>query len=86
MPSQHDGTDAAVVAELVALGKGREWPFTAGNAWEQEVRYWVSRRVVQTRQWQMWAGRLEGLLMRHGPELSEQRRLTSATLLQAVAA
>src|SRR6266851_5565180 len=30
VPSQHDGKDAAVVAELVALAKGRDWPFTAG--------------------------------------------------------
>jgi len=84
VPSQHDGKDAAVVAELVALGKGRDWPFTAGDAWEQELRYWVSRLVVETRQLQQWVGRLEGLLMRHWPELSEQRRLTSVTLLQAV--
>jgi len=86
VPSQHDGKDAAVVAELVALAKGRDWPFTAGDAWEQQVRYWVSRLVVETRQLQLGVGRLEGLLMRHGPELSEQRRLTSATLLQVVAA
>src|SRR5216683_2600364 len=85
VPSQHDGKDAAVVAELVALAKGREWPFTAGDAWEQELRYWVSRLVVETRQLQLGVGRLEGLLMRHWPELSEQRRLTSATLLQVVA-
>jgi transposase len=85
VPSQHDGKDAAVVAELVALAKGREWPFTAGDAWEQEVRYWVSRLVVETRQLQVWVGRLEGLLMRHWPELSQQRRLTSVTLLQVVA-
>jgi transposase len=85
VPSQHDGKDAAVVAELVALAKGREWPFTAGNAWEQELRYWVSRLVVETRQLQQEVGRLEGLLMRHWPELSVRRRLTSATLLQVVA-
>jgi transposase len=85
VPSQHDGKDAAVVAELVALGKGREWPFTAGNAWEQELRYWVSRLMVETRQLQREVGRLEGLLMRYWPELSVRRRLTSATLLQVVA-
>lgn len=85
VPSQHDGKDAAVVAELVALGKGREWPFTAGSAWEQEVRYWVSRLVVDNRQLQVWVGRLEGLLMRHWPELSQGRRLTSVVLLRVVA-
>lgn len=85
VPSQHDGKDAAVVAELVALAKGREWPFTAGNPWEQELRYWVSRLVVQARQLQTWVGRLEGLLMRHWPELSATGRLTSVTLLRVVA-
>jgi transposase len=86
VPSQHDGKDAAVVAELVGLEKGRVWPFTAGEAWEQEVRYWVARLVVETRQLQGWVGRLEGLLMRHWPELTRSvRRLTSVTLLQAVA-
>src|SRR6266851_4227018 len=80
------GTYGDPLRQLVALAKGRDWPFTAGDAWEQELRYWVSRLVVETRQLQLGVGRLEGLLMRHGPELSEQRRLTSATLLQVVAA
>ena len=26
VPSQHDGKDAAVVAELAALGKAKAWP------------------------------------------------------------
>ena len=84
VPSQHDGKDAAVIAELLALGKGRVWPFVADNPWEQELRYWVSRLVVEQRQLQVWVGRLEGLLMRHWPELSPGRRLTSVVLLQAV--
>ena len=85
VPSQHDGKDAAVVAELLALGKGRVWPFVAGQEWEQQLRYWVSRLVVENRQLQLWVGRLEGLLMRHWPELSRGRRLTSVVLLQLVA-
>jgi transposase len=85
VPSQHDGKDAAVVAELVALGKSRDWPCVAGSAWEQEVRYWVERLVVQGRQLQHWVGRLEGLLMRHWPEVRRPQRLTSAVLLRAVA-
>src|SRR5882724_114078 len=82
VPSQHDAKDAAVVAELVALGKGRDWPFTAGRVWEQEVRYWVERLAVEGRQLQCWTGRLEGLVMRYWPELSRGRRLTSGVLLR----
>jgi transposase len=86
VPSQHDGKDAGVVAELVSLRKSREWPFRAGSAWEQELSYWVEQWVVEGRQLQAWIGRLEGLLMRHWPELPrQQQRLTSAVLLRAVA-
>lgn len=86
VPSQHDGKDAAVIAELVALRKSREWPFTAGSPWEQEVRYWVERLATEGRQLQVWVGRLEGLLMRYWPELPRPRqRLTSPVLLRVVA-
>jgi transposase len=39
VPSQHDGKDAAVVAELAALGKAVSWPYRALPAWEQELSY-----------------------------------------------
>src|SRR5712692_5686036 len=41
VPSQHDGKDAAVVAELAALGKAAPWPYVAKEVWEQELVYWV---------------------------------------------
>jgi transposase len=85
VPSQHDGKDAAVVAELVALGKSRPWPCTASSPWEQEVRYWVERLAVQGRLLQQWVGRLEGLLMRHWPEVRRPQRLTSGVVLRSVA-
>ena len=31
VPSQHDGKDAAVVAELAALGKAKPWAYQAGR-------------------------------------------------------
>ncbi len=34
-PSQHDGKDAGVVAELAALGKATAWPYTVKPVWEQ---------------------------------------------------
>jgi hypothetical protein len=36
-PSQHDGKDAAVVAELAALGKATAWPYQVKEVWEQEL-------------------------------------------------
>src|ERR671923_11741 len=36
VPSQHDSKDAAVVAELAALGKAAPWPYGCRPAWEQE--------------------------------------------------
>jgi transposase len=85
VPSQHDGKDAAVVAELAALGKGRAWPFVARTDWEEELAFWVDELDVQQRQGQRWASRLEGLLARHWPEATRRLPLTSGTLLRALA-
>jgi hypothetical protein len=34
VPSQHDGKDAAVVAELAAVGKAKPWAYQAADSWE----------------------------------------------------
>jgi transposase len=85
VPSQHDGKDAALVAELAALGKGRAWPFEARTDWEEELSFWVDELEVQQRQWQRWASRLEGLLARYWPEATRRLPLASGTLLRALA-
>jgi transposase len=85
VPSQHDGKDAAVVAELAALGKGRAWPMPARTDWEEELLFWVDELVTQQRQLQRWLSRLEGLLARHWPEATRQLPLTSGALLRALA-
>ena len=41
VPSQHDGKDAAVIAELVSQGKSTLWPYTAQNDVENEMHYHV---------------------------------------------
>jgi Transposase len=46
VPSQHDGKDAAVIAELAALGKAQPWAYEAASDWEQELSYWVEWMVV----------------------------------------
>jgi len=83
-PSQHDGKDAAVVAELAALGKASVWPYSSPPLWEQELAYWVDWLEVQRQLLVVWSGRLEGLLARHWPEATRVLRLTSATLLRAL--
>ena len=84
VPSQHDGKDAAVVAELAALGKGTLWTYQPADAWEQELAYWVDWMIAQRQMLAMWQGRLEGLLGRHWPEATRVLKLTSATLLKVL--
>jgi transposase len=87
VPSQHDGKDAAVVAELAALGKSTPWPYEVPARWEQEVACCVDWLDAQQRLLTMWLGRLEALLARHWPEATRiLKKLSSATLLHALAA
>src|SRR3954447_21647132 len=76
VPSQHDGKDAAVVAELAALGKANLWPYVAADPWQQELHYWVDWLDAQQRQRVMWLGRLEALLARHWPEATSVLELS----------
>lgn len=83
--SQHDGKDAAVVAELCALGKSRPWCYQAPKEEDAEMAYWVDKLDAQQRVQNLWTGHLEALLARHWPELTRLMDLTSVTLLNAVA-
>lgn len=85
VPSQHDGKDAAVVAELAALGKASVWSYQDRPVWEQELAYWVDWLEAQRQLLVLWTGRLEGLLARHWPEATRVLKVTRATLLQALA-
>ena len=62
VPSQHDGKDAAIVAELAALGKSSPWPYEPPTEFDQELRYWVERVDIQQRIEMLWLGRLEALV------------------------
>jgi transposase len=84
VPSQHDGKDAAVVAELAAIGKSTPWPYQPAEAWEQELAYWVEWMVSHRQVLTMWQGRLEGLLARHWPEATRVLKLSSVTLLKVL--
>jgi transposase len=82
VPSQHDGKDAAVIAELAALGKAKLWAYQTADSWEEELAYWVEEMVAQRQMLMPWQGRLEGLLARHWPEASQVLKLSSGTLLR----
>src|SRR5262245_1146434 len=84
VPSQHDGKDAAVVAELAALGKAQSWAYQPTSPWEQELEYWVEWMVTHRQLLSTWQGRLEGLLARHWPEATRVLKLSSGTLLRVL--
>ena len=82
VPSQHDRKDAAVVAELAAIGKSAPWPYEAETRADQERKYQVRRMDAAQQMKQIWCGRLEGLLARHWPEVTKLLPLSSACLLK----
>jgi transposase len=82
VPSQHDGKDAAVIAELTAYGKGTPWPYRPDSENLQRVKHQVARMEAYRKQQSEWSGRLEALLARHWPEVTGLLDLGSVTLLQ----
>lgn len=84
VPSQHDGKDAAMIAELAAIGKSTPWPFEPKQEQDAEIRYWVDWMDMHQRVQVMWIGRLEALLARHWPEATGILDFTSATLLKTL--
>lgn len=81
VPSQHDGKDAAMIAELTAFGKGTAWPFVPLSDAELQMQHQVRRADAFRGQANQWLGRVEGLLAKHWPELNGLLQLGSATLL-----
>ena len=84
VPSQHDGKDAAVIAELAGLGKAQPWGYEPPSEWDQELSDWVEGMVAQRQILTHWQGRLEGLVARHWPEATRVLKLSSVTLLRAL--
>lgn len=62
VPSQHDGKDAAVIAELAAFGKSTPWPYRLASDTDAEMAYWVDWLDAQQKIQQIWTGRLSGHL------------------------
>lgn len=80
VPSQHDGKDAAVIAELVAIGKSRAWPWPAADDWEQRLALAADLGDAYQRQMIAWFNRIEAWLAAHWPEIQKDLWLTSQTL------
>lgn len=84
VPSQHDGKDAAVIAELAAFGKSASWPYRQKSEADADMAYWADWLDGQQRIQSIWTGRLESLLARHWPEATRLLDLASVTLLRAL--
>ncbi len=84
VPSQHDGKDAAVIAELAAFGKSVSWPYRRKSEADADMAYWTDGLDGQQNIQRIWTGRLESLLARHWPEATRLLDLASVTLLRAL--
>jgi transposase len=84
VPSQHDGKDGAIIAELAGRGKGRGWDYSAGEEMGQQLRYWVRKLERAKKVKQVLCGRIESLLARHWPEAGLHLKGSGATLIKAL--
>ncbi|HAC89343.1 MAG TPA: hypothetical protein DCF63_01745 [Planctomycetaceae bacterium] len=84
VPSQHDGKDAAIIAELTSFGKGTAWALEPDSEEDQERAHQVHRLDAFNKIATQWAGRLEGLLAKYWPELSKLVSPSSWTILQCL--
>ena len=86
VPSQHDGKDAAILAELGSIGKSAPWPWQTPSSQEQSLRLHVEMLDVYQQHWLEWTNRIEAWLARHWPEAGELLELGSVTLLELLRA
>jgi transposase len=84
VPSQHDGKDAAVVAELCALGKSSLWRWSPGDQRSQRIALMVDQMETANQLKATWLQRIEGVLGRYWPEATRQLRLGSGTMMRAL--
>jgi len=82
VPSQHDGKDAAVIAELLAQGKSTPWSFSVPTEIEAEMKYLITQLIDSHQTNNRLLGKLEGLVARYWPELTQHMLLSSKTLLK----
>lgn len=81
VPSQHDGKDAAMIAELCYLKKGRSWPYEIASEFMAEISFQVRRMDAFQSEYVQWQGRLEAQITRAWPELCQHAKLRNMTTL-----
>lgn len=84
VPSLHDGKAAHVLSHLYLHGVGQPWEHVEEGRRDLRALADLDELIEKTRQ--MYVGRLEAHLARHWPEVTDSLKLTSATLLELVAA
>jgi transposase len=86
VPSQHDGKDGCVVADLSAQGRSWPWPYVIPTGADEEMRFRVANLAAHVKILTAWTNRLEALLGRYWPEALEELQASSGTLLRVLAA
>jgi transposase len=84
VPSQHDGKDALVIAELSGTGKSAAWAWQPGEPWEQQMQMHLDEMETLREMRQARCGQLEALLARYWPEALTIQRPSSMTLARAL--
>ena len=82
VPSQHDGKDAAMIAELCYLKKGTSWPYELASEFMAEVSFQVQRMDAFQSEYVQWQGRLEAQITRAWPELCQHAKMSNMTTLK----
>lgn len=82
VPSQHDGKDSAVIAELISQGKGEEWPFQFIDVKISEMRNTIDTLRRKKKEMQVFVGQIEAVMSRFWPTFPEKIRKNSAVLLK----
>lgn len=85
VPSQHDGKDAAVCAELAAIGKSTAWPMGSPDEGSRQLRLQIDLLTAYQESYVTWCGRIEGWLGRHWPEAAQVSHCGSPTLMKTLA-
>ena len=85
VPSQHDGKDAAMIAELSAIGKGASWNYIPDPEALAHVRYHVRSIDHVKNEFVRLIGKLEASVARHWPELTREIELSTPTALKLLA-
>lgn len=84
VPSMHDAKSSAIICRLHRDGASERWPLRSDH--ERKLGALLRLLEVHEKEVHRNCNRLEGLLARHWPELTQQLELRSATLLELLMA